>query len=96
MTTNAVLTQDLTCTGAGVVVGAPGITIDLKGFTLSGDRGAGDYGIDDSAGHDKVTVKNGALRNFGLGVLGDSGANMLAVTRVVASGEHDRRHRGDR
>jgi hypothetical protein len=30
--TSAVLTQDLSCTGAGVVVGAPGVKIDLKGF----------------------------------------------------------------
>lgn len=86
VTTNAVLTQDLNCTGAGVVVGAPGITIDLKGFTLRGDRDPGDYGIDDSAGYDNVSVKNGVLRNFGVGVLGNSSANNLKATSVIASG----------
>jgi hypothetical protein len=37
VTTNAVLTLDLVCTGNGIVVGASGITIDLKGFTIRGD-----------------------------------------------------------
>jgi len=62
--TDAVLTQDLVCTGSGVIVGASGITVDLKGFTIRGDRGLGDYGIDDSGGFDSVTIKNGVLRNF--------------------------------
>ena len=31
VTTSAVLTQDLVCTVSGVIVGASGITIDLKG-----------------------------------------------------------------
>ena len=42
VTTSAVLTQDLVCAGSsGVIVGASGITIDLKGFTLRGDPGRG-------------------------------------------------------
>ena len=51
VTTSAVLTQNLNCTGSGVIVGASGITIDLRGFTIQGDRGVGDYGIDNSAGY---------------------------------------------
>ena len=39
VTTNAVLTQNLVCAGDGVIVGASGITIDLKGFRLRGDNG---------------------------------------------------------
>ena len=46
VTTNAVLTLNLPCTGDGIVVGAPGITVDLNGHRLMGDGGAGDYGVD--------------------------------------------------
>ena len=56
---NAVLMQDLVCTANGIDIGASGITIDLKGFTVRGDGGVGDHGIDDTGGHDHVTVKNG-------------------------------------
>lgn len=86
VTTNAVVIQDLTCSGPGIVVGASGITIDLKGFTLLGDRDPTDYGIDDSSGYDQVTVKNGTVRNFGVGVIGLNGSGGLKVTGVVAAG----------
>src|SRR5262245_38840083 len=68
---NAYLTRDLTCRGLpGVVVGASGITIDLKGFTLRGDRSVGLYGIDDLLGYDGVTIENGTLRDFDYGLVG--------------------------
>src|SRR5262245_21696136 len=83
VTTNAVLTTNLLCTGSGVVVGASGITIDLKGFTL---RGSGPYyGIDDP-GYDRVTVKNGVLRNFDVGVYAYDGADEVRVSDLLASG----------
>ena len=86
VTTNAFLTQDMYCPGtSGVVVGADGITIDLKRFTLRGDLSSSHYGVDDSGGHDGVTVKNGVVRNFSLGVNGD-GADKFSVSNVVASG----------
>jgi hypothetical protein len=84
--TKAFLTRDLHCRGLpGVVVGAPGITIDLKGFTLRGDRSAVHFGIDDLGGFDRVTIENGSLRNFDYGVVGFA-ANELVVSRVHASG----------
>ena len=86
VTTSAVLTQDLACTGDGIVVGAEGVTIDLKGFVIRGDRGSGDWGIDNSAGHDKLTVKNGVLRNFERGVYAGSGADKTSISNVIASG----------
>jgi hypothetical protein len=85
VTANAVLANDLVCSDDGVVVGAPGITIDLKGFTIRGDGGASDYGIDDSGGHDRVTVKNGTIRGFGDGVHAEN-ADGFSVMNVVASG----------
>jgi hypothetical protein len=85
VTTNAALAGDLVCSGDGIVVGAPGITIDLKGHTIRGDGGTDDYGIDDTGGHDRVTVKNGTIRGFYDGVHAES-ADGFSVTNVVASG----------
>jgi hypothetical protein len=85
VTTSAVLTQNLFCQGLpGIVVGASGITIDLKGFRLRGDNSGGVYGVDDSGGFGKVTVKNGVLRNFYDGVFGN-GENVV-VSDLVVSG----------
>lgn len=37
--TSAVLTQDLYCPGvSGILVGAPGVTIDLNGFVIRSDN----------------------------------------------------------
>jgi len=84
VTSDAFLTQDLLCPGsAGIVVGASGITIDLKGFALVGDR-SGHHGIDDSGGQEAVTVKNGVVRNFNFGVIGVG--DRFSVVNLVASG----------
>jgi Right handed beta helix region len=84
VTTSAVLMQDLVCTGSGVVVGAPGVKVNLNGFTIRGDNGGGDYGVDTGLFND-VTVENGALRNFQTGVWADGGQN-VTVSKVVTSG----------
>ena len=88
VTTSAVLTQDLDCTGVGVFVGASGITIDLKGFTLRGDlfHSGINYGIDDLGGFDAVTVKNGVIVNFFTGIVADGDADNVSVSGVVVSG----------
>ena len=83
VTTNAFLTQNLDCVYAnGVVVGASGITVDLKGFTLRGNLSGAGVRV---AGFDGVTVKNGVVRTFLRGVEGD-GANKLSVVNVLAIG----------
>jgi large repetitive protein len=69
LTTDTTLSSDLLeCPGDGLVIGAPGITVDLGGHTLSGriiSGGSPDQvGIDNSAGHDDVIVKNGVVRDF--------------------------------
>lgn len=84
---NASLTKNLVCQNSpGVAVGASGITIDLKGFTLRGDRSPGHYGIDDAGGFDGVTVKNGVVRNFQYGALGSNGADSVSVADILAAG----------
>ena len=67
-----VITQDTTldsdlvgCPGPGVVIGAPGITLDLDGHAIAGAQGSqGQYGVDNSAGHDGVTVTHGTITGF--------------------------------
>jgi hypothetical protein len=85
VTTSAFLAQDLSCAGAGVVVGASGITIDLNGHVLKGDRSFGDFGVDDSGGHD-VMVKNGVIRNFDDGVFVFGGFAKVSISNVVSTG----------
>lgn len=84
VTTDAVLTQDLVCTADGIVVGASKITIDLNGHSIRGDHGSGDYGVDDTAGYDEVTVENGVVRNFDLGIW--TAGDLITVSHVVTSG----------
>jgi hypothetical protein len=87
LTTNAVLAQDLSCAGTGIIVGASGITIDLKGHVLKGSHSLGPNGIDDS-GHD-VTIKNGVIRNFDDGVYipsGGGGVANVSISNVVSTG----------
>jgi hypothetical protein len=73
-------TDLLDCPEDGLVIGAPGITVDLGGHlvaapeTLSGDPEA--VGIDNSAGHDGVTIRNGSVRYFGRG-----GVHLVGVDR---------------
>lgn len=61
------LTHDLVdCPSDGLVIGASGVTIDLGGHTIDG-TGVG-AGIENGAGHDDVTVRNGTVREFVFGI----------------------------
>ena len=66
------LTANLTSTGHGVVIAASGVTLDLMGFTLAGDRSGDDYGVlldgTTNAPIRDVIVRNGAIKAFGYGV----------------------------
>ena len=76
----------LDCPGSGLVVGAPGITIDLGGHRIGG-VGTGN-GIDNSAGHANVTIRNGMLRGFGYGVwVKDAAGNVLTGLRVTGNND---------
>ena len=84
-TASAVLGQDLSCASSdGVDVGAPGITVNLNGHTITG--GGGNFGVDDSGGYDGVRIENGVLRGFEYGLRAINGVDKLSVTNVVASG----------
>jgi hypothetical protein len=76
----AVLTQDTTltadlvdCPGDGLVIGADGITVDLGGHLVDGvvyatSPPVEQVAIDNRAGHDDVTVRNGTVQEFTGGV----------------------------
>jgi parallel beta-helix repeat protein len=78
ITTDTTLERDLTgCPSNGIVIGADGITLDLNGHTIAGDgkpvrrcprRQPCDLGVFNER-HDGVTVRNGSLRGFAVGVL---------------------------
>jgi large repetitive protein len=68
ITQSTALDSDLTgCTGDGIVIGAPNVTLDLADHTISGDGGSSQAGIRDS-GWSRAVVRNGTIRNFGYGI----------------------------
>ena len=62
-----VVVQNLTATGDCLVITADFVTIDLGGFTLTGN-GMGEGITDQFAGRDGITVRNGTVTNFTFGV----------------------------
>lgn len=77
ITVDTKLDRDVTgCGSNGIVIGADGITLDLGGHTISGDgkpvrrcprRQICDFGVTNN-GHDGVTIRNGSLRGFAVGL----------------------------
>ncbi|MBS0659104.1 MAG: hypothetical protein JSR82_12755 [Verrucomicrobia bacterium] len=62
------LTRSLTSTTDGIKINADDVTIDLGGFTLTGDGGSGDIGIEVLTGHTRIRVRGGRVVNFAVGV----------------------------
>lgn len=83
ISTNTVLTADLTgCTGAGIIIGADGITLDLKGHTVSGTGAAASNGILVAFHHD-VVITNGTVSGFSNGVVADT-SSQVTVSKITA------------
>ncbi len=69
VTASTALTANLTCAGQALIVGADNITIDGGGYTMTGDGGVNDYGINNSGGYDNITIQNfGNITNFNKGI----------------------------
>ncbi|WP_171057964.1 right-handed parallel beta-helix repeat-containing protein [Modestobacter altitudinis] len=88
------LTSDLVdCPDIGLVIGANDITLDLNGHTIDGDGTSPvtcpvqgrvcDVGVDNSAGHDGVTIQGGAIQQFNAGVLVSGGADGNRLRRLT-------------
>ena len=87
VTDNFHLTRDLSCSDSALKAGADGITIDLGGFTVRGTGAQDSIGVN-ADGHTGVTITNGTVTDFWVGV--SSGANFvlapkMTVTRVTSS-----------
>jgi parallel beta-helix repeat protein len=59
------------CVGDGIVIDASNITLDLNGYVIDGDSSGGTPSMGAGVrndGHDRVTIKNGSIREFTEGV----------------------------
>jgi parallel beta-helix repeat protein len=70
------------CPAEGLIVGADDITIDLRGHRIAGTGVSGSVGIDNTAGHSGVKVRNGVVLGFEVGVY------LSGATNNVVSGLH--------
>jgi parallel beta-helix repeat protein len=92
LTHSARLANDLTdCPGDGLDVGADDITVDLGGHTIDGTATPDTFGLDvgiRNNGHDGVTVENGTVQEFHLGVGVDeaSGNDLRELTVLHNTG----------
>jgi parallel beta-helix repeat protein len=84
---DTVLMEDLTCgAGDGLVLGAPGITLDLDGHTITGAGvGTSAGGIRVRPGADGTTVRGGTVSGFTEGIVIDSSA-WTSVTGMKVTG----------
>jgi parallel beta-helix repeat protein len=86
--TSTSLTHDLVCDGTtdGLVIGANGITLDLKGFTISGPGAYATLkaGVR-SAQHTGVTITNGTVTGFQAAVVLDESTTNV-ISKVTATG----------
>lgn len=78
------LDADLTCTGTALFIGRSGITVDLNGFTITGDVGDG-AGVN-TEGFNAVTIQNGTIDKFEFAVLAN-GSHRLVLSHLHITGE---------
>ena len=84
ITQNTTLDNDLgPCPGHGIIVGADNITFDLNGHTISAGTGLGEGAGVLIKGRTGVTVTNGTVTRFDIGVAIDLGSNNT-VSRIIA------------
>ena len=82
------LTADMTCPGDAIVIGAPGVVLDLGGHTLTG----GGAGRDDEKAGVRVeapaaTVRNGRIRTFGYGIRLARGSDGALIHGLTLEGD---------
>jgi len=85
ITQSTVLDNDLSgCAANGIVVGADNITLDLNGHTVTGTPASGDKGGVVLVGRTGVTVRNGTVRSFDVGVVIEGGsANTVEAVNAL-------------
>lgn len=87
------LTKNLGSMSHGIVIQTSRVTLDLMGFSLTGDRGSSDSGIwlagASNAVVRDIVVRNGMVSGFGHGVLFDYTQNSHMEGLVVSSNSSD-------
>ena len=85
ITQDTVLENDLSgCANNGIIIGADNITLDLNGHTVAGTPASGDQGGVVLVGRTGVTVRNGTVRSFDVGVVIEGGsANTVEGVNAV-------------
>ena len=82
------LTKSLATTTDGVIINSDDVTLDLNGFTLSGDGGSSDSGVEVGTsltdGQQRVVIRNGIVRNFGVGVNIEPVSSAVVVEGIMA------------
>ena len=94
ITADTTVDNDLVdCPEDGLVIGAPGITLDLNGHGISGRFDGHDCQTDciarhgiDSRGFDRITIKNGSVGNFKAGVFLQGTAHSRLVDLRLTGG----------
>lgn len=71
------IAQNLTATADCIEISIGNVSINLNGKTIIGDGGAADRGIF-SIGRDNVTIKNGYVKGFGIGITLTNITNLTA------------------
>jgi len=93
ITVSTTLAEDMTCPGDGLVIGAPGVVLDLGGHTLRGPGAtffAQDAGVRVEAM--QATVRNGRIEGFRFGVHVAGGSNGSRVEGLWLDGNGDGVH----
>lgn len=87
ITVDTTLTGDLSCPGDGLVIAASGVVLDLGGHTLDGGGfRTASAGVRLSSGATGAVVRNGRIREFGIGFDAMPGADGATVTGVSFAG----------
>lgn len=77
------LTDNLTSTGSyGILISAPDVTVDLKGYTITGTNAANSNGVWISSAAHNAIVKNGTIKEFEDGVDALSGNFFVTIKNV--------------
>jgi parallel beta-helix repeat protein len=91
ITADTTLEADLYCpAGYGLAIGANGVTLDLGGHTLRGELATSwpYYGVG-IWGRNRVTIKNGTIENFTMGVSADGVRDLMLTNLVFRGPAHD-------
>jgi hypothetical protein len=80
------LTGNLSATGTCITVDADDVTIDLKGFTISGNgTGTGIFSPVGFPSHTNLSILNGTIKGFGTGIFVDGTGLSVENVRVLSN-----------